>query len=54
MKTIDTNGFAHDIARDLEEMHAAAAVSGLRVLQDLELGWVGGGDPVPEWGGPTP
>ena len=54
MNQINTVGLADDIARELEEMHAAASRAGVRVLQDLELGWVGGGDGVPDWGNPTP
>jgi hypothetical protein len=54
MNQINTAGLAHDIARELEDMHAAASRAGVRVLQEMELGWVGGGDPVPEWGGTPP
>lgn len=44
-----------DIATDtlLEEVRAAAR-SGLRVLDAMELGWVGGGDGSPTYDGTPP
>jgi len=39
-----TTQFAHD---NLLAQVRAAAESSLRTLDDIELGWVGGGDPNP-------
>jgi hypothetical protein len=44
--------FTQEIARELDEIRRLAAEP--RVLQDLELGWVSGGDGAPGWESPTP
>jgi 4'-phosphopantetheinyl transferase EntD len=45
--------FSSDVARELDEIRAAAAAADteLRTLQDLEMGWVAGGDGAPVWPG---
>ena len=45
MKPTTNNQSIHDTL--LAQVRAAAAESNLRTLDELELGWVGGGDPVP-------
>ncbi len=45
MNRIQTNDFANDTL--IQAVRACAAESEVRVLQDLELGWVGGGDNTP-------
>lgn len=55
MNQIHTNDFTNDTL--IQAVRACAAETDLRVLQDLELGWVGGGDntPLPDYGlPPTP
>jgi len=42
------NEFNADIARDIAELREAAQ-QGVRVLADMELGWIAGGDNVPNW-----
>jgi hypothetical protein len=44
--------FANDAARDLQDVREAAqrGEGALRVLRDVEMGWVGGGDGLPDWG----
>jgi hypothetical protein len=51
-----TNGFANDITNEIEALRAAAANAqgGLRVLQEMELGWVAGGDGGPNWDNSAP
>jgi len=43
--------FSSDVARELEEIRAAAAAADpeLRTLRDLEMGWVAGGDGAVGW-----
>jgi hypothetical protein len=43
--------FTNDVAHDLEDVRESAerAESSLRVLRDVEMGWVGGGDGAPIW-----
>ena len=41
--------FAGDVARDLEEARDTAQNADLRILRDIELTWVGGGDESPGW-----
>lgn len=43
--------FSNDVAREIDELRAAAnaASTELRTLQDLEMGWVAGGDGQPVW-----
>ena len=44
--------FTNDVAREIAEIRAAAAVAEpeIRTLHDLEMGWVaGGGDDQPVW-----
>jgi hypothetical protein len=40
-----------DLAREITEIHGAAdaADADLRILRDLEMGWVAGGDGEPVW-----
>ena len=55
MKSIHTNDFANDVL--IQAVRACAAETDMRILQDLELGWVGGGDqtPLPDYSlPPTP
>lgn len=55
MNRINTNDFANDTL--IEAVRACAAQADLRVLQELELAWVGGGDgnTTPDYGlPPTP
>ncbi|HXZ50008.1 MAG TPA: hypothetical protein VEG27_13375 [Usitatibacter sp.] len=42
---------SNDFAREIEDIRTAAATadSQLRILRDLELGWVAGGDGQPVW-----
>ena len=49
MNQIIKNDFNNEIEREIDEMRAVArqAQGDLRVLRDLELGWVGGGDGQP-------
>jgi hypothetical protein len=54
MNRTHTSELPNDITRELDAMRTAAAQGGLRVLQDLELGWVAGGDPAPSWDGDPP
>jgi hypothetical protein len=41
--------FAGDVARDLEEARESAQNAELRILRDIELTWIGGGDESPGW-----
>ena len=41
--------FANDVARDLEQARETAQNADIRVLRDIELGWIGGGDDSPTW-----
>ena len=58
MSKLNTTGFANDIADELEALRNAAAKpqGGLRILQEVELGWIGGGETIPDWNQtpPTP
>jgi hypothetical protein len=40
-----------DMAQELTELRGAAdaADAGLRILRDVEMGWVAGGDGEPVW-----
>ena len=46
----------NDITLELSLMRAAAEASqsGLRILEDVELGWIGGGDGSPNWDNSSP
>jgi hypothetical protein len=53
MKEINLSAnFTNDVARDLEDVRETAerGEGALRVLRDVEMGWVGGGDGLPLWG----
>jgi hypothetical protein len=54
MNRTHTSELTNDVTRELDALRTAAAESSLRILQDLELGWVSGGDPSPTWDGSTP
>jgi hypothetical protein len=43
--------FSPEMAREIDELGKAAlkAQAGLRTLEELEMGWVAGGDGVPVW-----
>jgi hypothetical protein len=41
--------FADDVARDLADVGEAAQQAEIRTLRDIELGWIGGGDDMPNW-----
>lgn len=43
--------FTNDIQREIDELRRLAAEphGGVRVLQELELGWVAGGDAIVVW-----
>jgi len=41
--------FAGDVGRDLEEARDSARNAELRILRDIELTWIGGGDESPGW-----
>lgn len=50
MNEIKSMGFfANDVARDLEEARSSAQHAEIRTLQDMELGWIGGGEDSPDW-----
>ena len=42
-------GVANDVARDLEDARETAQNADIRILRDIELGWIGGGDDSPGW-----
>ena len=44
-----TGVFANDVARDLEEARGTAQNAEIRILRDIEMSWVGGGDENPGW-----
>jgi hypothetical protein len=52
MKQTITN----DIALELSRLRATAAApqGGLRILDEMELGWISGGDPGPNYDNSTP
>lgn len=56
MKQTIKNAISADVAREIEALRIAAAnpQGGLRMLQEMELGWVAGGDTGPMWTAPTP
>ena len=41
--------FASNVARDLEEARETAQNADIRILRDIEMSWVGGGDENPGW-----
>jgi hypothetical protein len=41
--------FANNAAQDLEEARDTAHNAELRILRDIELTWIGGGDESPGW-----
>jgi hypothetical protein len=38
-----------DVTRDLEQARETAQHAEIRTLQDIEMGWIGGGDDIPTW-----
>jgi hypothetical protein len=50
-KTTKLGEFTIDTARDISEVREAAvkAAREVRTLQEIEMGWVAGGDGVPVW-----
>lgn len=40
---------ANGVARDLEDARETAQNADLRILRDIEMTWVGGGDESPGW-----